>query len=191
MFSSILQADADLLRLINGLNNPFCDVVMYWASKIWVWLPFYAWLIWLIYKKYGLKALWILFVVGLMIATTDQSANLFKNGFQRLRPSHQPGLMEWLHYVNDYKGGRFGFFSGHAANTMAVAVFVLLLLKKTYAYIGFVVLPFTLLVSYSRMYLGVHYPSDILVGWMFGALYAWLFYRLAMYLVKTKSNALY
>lgn len=191
MFSSILQADADLLRLINGLNNPFWDVVMYWASKIWVWLPFYAWLIALIYKKFGLKVLWVLLAVGLMIAATDQSANLFKNGFQRLRPSHQPGLMEWLHYVNDYKGGKFGFFSGHAANTMAVAVFVLLLLKKPYAYIGFVVFPFTLLVSYSRMYLGVHYPSDILVGWMFGALYAWLFYRLAMYLVKTKSNALY
>jgi undecaprenyl-diphosphatase len=191
MLSFLLQADADFLKLLNGLHHPVLDILMYGVSQLLVWLPLYAYLLWLIYKKFGLQALWVLVAVGLLIAATDQSANLFKNGFQRLRPSHQPGLMELLHYVNNYKGGNYGFFSGHASNTMAVAVFSYWLLKKQHPFIGWVVFPFTIIVSYSRIYLGVHYPIDILVGWFFGALYGWFFYKLTHYWINNRSNALH
>lgn len=106
----------------------------------------------------------------------------------RLRPSNDPGLMHKVHILKDYRGGPYGFYSGHASNAFAVAIFVILALKSGHKYILPVGLAFALLVSYSRIYLGVHYPLDILTGVVMGSLIAWLMYKAMTTFISGKKR---
>lgn len=172
----ITSFDRSLFLLLNGLHTSWLDPVMMIISSKWVWIPFYLFLLyrlWVIYKRDCLK---ILLSVALLITLTDQTSGLIKDTVKRHRPTHQEGLSEMVHTVDGYKGGKFGFVSSHAANSFAIALFIGLLLSRKRSMtplLGLIVWAF--LVSYSRIYLGVHYPGDILGGALVGVIEAYLF----------------
>ena len=140
-----------------------------------VWIPLYLVFLYLIIRQYKWKTLMVLVLAAVMILVSDQLANLFKDTFQRLRPSHEPGLM--VHLVNAYKGGEYGFYSSHASNAFSIAVFLIVLAGKRYKWVWIIALPWAMLMSYTRIYLGVHFPGDILAGIMMGSLIGYSFGR--------------
>jgi len=167
MIETLLNWDTQFFLFLNGLNSPFWDPIMVFASGKLTWLPFYLLLIFFIAKKHGWKTLWWLVAIALVIVASDQiSVGLFKNVFQRLRPCHTPDINGLVHLVGKC-GGKFGFVSSHAANTFGVAVFLSLLFRNKWATLGLI--SWAAFVSYSRIYLGVHFPGDILCGALLGA----------------------
>jgi undecaprenyl-diphosphatase len=108
--------------------------------------------------------------IALMIAVSDQVCNLFKDNVLRLRPSQEPHLQSLVHIVNDYRGGTYGFYSAHSSNAFAVAFFMISILAVQRKYIIPVSLTYAILTAYSRIYLGVHYPGDVLMGTLMGIL---------------------
>ena len=138
-------------------------------------------LLYLIFKNYGWKGTIVIVVcVALMITATDQIANLFKYGIRRPRPCQVVELKEQMRYIAD-GCGRFGYFSAHAASSMAAAVFLGLSLQKWYKYLPFLLLVWAIITGYSRIYLGVHYPLDVITGMAFGGFTGWLFYLLQIW----------
>ena len=179
--------DKNLLLEINSYNCPIVDLIMYLFSDKFFWIPLYAFLIFIIIRKYKKESILIFIMIALLITLTDQiSSNLIKNSVQRLRPSHEPSLEGLLHFVNDYKGGDYGFVSSHAANTFGLAVFITLLLKSKIKWIGYVMFTYAFIVSYSRIYLGVHYPSDVIVAAFIGILMGWLIFKFYFVFLKIK-----
>lgn len=172
----IEQLDQDLLVWINANNSPFFDDVMWGISSKWFGLPFYLLVALFLFRKFGIKDTIIaLLVIGASIGLSDLiSTELFKNVIQRYRPTHHLGLKNQLHIVNDYRGGMYGFVSSHAANMMAFAVGSILFLRTRWLNILLVV--FAIMVAYSRVYLGVHYPLDVCVGADLGAVIAIVLY---------------
>ena len=164
----ILQLDTQIFLAINGWHNEVWDGIMWWISGKTTWWPFYLLILtYLGWKKRWQLALMVLFII-LGITLTDQtSVHLFKNVFQRLRPCHEPSLEGLVHLVNNKCGGQFGFISSHAANTFGVAFLVLLWIRKRWFTVVMII--WALLVAYSRVYLGVHYPGDVLFGGIWGA----------------------
>ena len=128
-------------------------------------------------KKYGAKnGTIILIAVGLMITCSDQICNLFKYGIERLRPCHDEYVKNLIRNVKPSCGGRYGFFSAHASNSAAIAVFFGLVLKKYYKHLFTILIIWAIIVSYSRVYLAVHYPLDILCGFISGSIIAYIIY---------------
>lgn len=177
--------DARLLLIVNGAHSPFFDSVMWCISGRWIWVPFYAVLAYLLFRRMSWKRASICLVtIGLIILAADQTcATLIRPEIGRLRPAdlNNP-LSSFVHVVNGYRGGRYGFPSCHAANTFALAVFMSLVIRHKW----FTVMMFSwaFVVSYSRMYLGVHYFGDLFCGATIGSLFAVLFYYLQNYLFK-------
>ena len=143
---------------------------MYWASHKLFWIPLYLYFLYLVYKQIG-KQLWtVLIAVVLLIVVSDQlSVHLFKNVFMRLRPCHEPLLKSGLHLLNNHCGGSFGFVSSHAANTFALASFLSLFFNNKIRYFTLFLMTWACFVSYSRVYSGVHYPGDVIVGGIIGS----------------------
>jgi undecaprenyl-diphosphatase len=160
--------DRSFFLFLNGMNSPFLDQVMYYSSKSMLWVPLYIVFFYLIIRKYRWQTLLVLVVAALAITVSDQLSNLAKELFHRLRPSNEPGLT--VHLVNAYKGGTFGFYSAHASNSFTVAVFLILLLRNYHRWFLIPVLIWALFISFTRIYLGVHYPGDTLAGIMMGSL---------------------
>lgn len=169
--------DRQLLLAINGFNSPFLDFIFYHISQTITGMPLYLFIIYYFFKKFSKpRAFQYTVVLVLSVALADlTSVHLFKNLFERYRPSHNTEIQDMLHYVNEYQGGKYGFVSSHAANLFALATFLLLVFKRN-ALTIFVFI-WACLGSYSRMYLGVHYPSDIIGGALLGALIANILYR--------------
>lgn len=119
----------------------------------------------------------LILIIVVMITFTDQVTNLFKYGFERPRPCRDDSLSEMIRFIAE-RCGRFGFFSGHSSNSMAAAVFAGLLLRPYYKYLIFILLFWSALVAYSRIYVGVHFPLDIFFGMLFGAISGFLFFRI-------------
>lgn len=184
MLDQLLELDKNLFLYLNNLGTETWDNLWLVITNKFTSIPLYAFLLFLIYKKYGWKALLLLvFVVAGLITFTDQITNVFKDTFQRPRPCRAEGVMDLMRYVAP-RCGKYGFFSGHASNSMAVAIFTGLLLKPYFKNLIFLLLIWSLIVAYSRIYVGVHYPLDIICGLTFGAFAGFIFYKLYMYLFK-------
>lgn len=185
MIDQILQYDTDLFIYLNSLGSTTWDPFWLAYTSKFNWIPFYALLLYLIFRQIGKKPMLItIVVIALMILVTDQITNLFKHSFHRLRPCHLAQIIEKIRLVRSGCGGQYGFFSGHASNTMSAAIFIGLTLKKRFKYILYILIVWAFLMAYSRVYIGVHYPLDITIGMLFGALSGVAFYKLNLFIIK-------
>lgn len=169
--------DCNITSTLNYDGGLFQDYLWTVFSSSLVWtVPALALIAFLVYKKLSYKQILIVVVaLALVITLCDQfTSSLLKPLVGRLRPSHTPGLMDVLHYVGEYRGGRYGFPSSHAANSFGATMFVSLLVKRRWVTIALVLL--TLCVCYSRIYLGVHFFGDIVVGGLIGCTFGYVVY---------------
>lgn len=176
--------DSQLLLAINGLHNPYFDTFMYAYSGKWIWIPMYAALVYVLFRNLSWRvALACLVGVALTITFADQiGASVIRPWVERLRPANlENPLSEYVHIVNGYRGGSYGFPSCHAANTFGLTFYLMFLIRRR----GFTLFmcAWALLTCYSRSYLGVHYPGDLLAGALLGLCGAALMYGLLRWLV--------
>lgn len=166
MIDFLTNLDSQLFLFLNGLHSEFWDSIMWWVSGKEEWIPLYMVILgWLIFR-FKWRILYLIPFIVLLIVLSDQISVLIKNTVQRFRPTHDPEIGNLVNTLNNYRGGKYGFVSSHAANSFALAIFTSLILKNRW----FTVFIFfwAALVSYSRIYLGVHYPGDILFGALLG-----------------------
>lgn len=177
----LLNIDYSLLIFINGLHTPFLDLLMMLFTAKYPWIPLYALIAFYIFYNFGhkqnnYKYAFLLFVGAILIfAITDMGSTAIKHYFMRLRPGHDPRL-EGIIRLLDGKGGMYGFISSHASNVFGLATFTSLLFKKRWYSIS--IFSWAFLVSYSRMYVGRHFPSDIVFGAIFGIIVAACIYMI-------------
>lgn len=174
----IIQQDKELLVYLNNLGNESWDTFWLAVTNKRTWIPLFAVLIYLIFKHFDTKKGFVLLlVIALLITFTDQFSNLFKYSFERLRPCNDLTIADQLRILK--QSNSFSFFSAHAANSFGVTSFLFLLLRKHYKYLGLLFIwPF--LFAYSRVYIGMHFPSDIFVGMIFGLISGYIFYNVAL-----------
>lgn len=186
MIDKLSKLDQEIFLWFNSHHTPFMDNVMVFISGKLEWIPLYALLLFFVYRKYNKATLWVLIGAALVVTLADQSSvHLFKNVVQRYRPCHNLDIGHLVHIVNGKCGGRYGFVSSHAANTFGIATFLGFLLKyKFKSYPLTLLLLWAALVSYSRVYLGVHYTGDIFVGALLGVLIGYLVYRLVASMIQ-------
>ena len=187
MIEELLKYDTELFLFLNNLGNESWDEMWRIITAKWSSIPLYALLLYLVYKKLGLtRTLIVMVSAALLITATDQLANLFKHGVERPRPCQVESLKTSMRFAANYCGS-FGYFSAHAASSMGAAVFIGLLLKPSYKYLPFLLLFWAVILGYSRIYLGVHYPLDVITGMFFGGILGWLTFRLQG-LLQSKFN---
>ena len=174
MIDTLLALDEKYFLLINQSGIDFLDPIMLFITYKFSWIPFYAFLIYLIFKQKGKEGFWILLSIAMLITMADQgSVQLFKNIFERLRPCH---VLEHVRLVTERCGGQFGFVSSHASNAFALAIFLGKILANKKWFIGLFI--WATLVAYSRVYVGVHYPLDILGGMLWGTFVALVMFNM-------------
>lgn len=177
--------DAQLFLFLNGLHADWLDPIMVAITEMWPWIPLYILLLFMVFKQYGKRGWWILLAVAVVILCSDQlSAHVCKPLFQRLRPCFNPDLEGLVHLPKGLPGGRYGFVSSHAANTFAVAAFLTAALRESYRHIGWWIYGWAFISSYSRIYVGVHYPGDIFAGAVLGILIGLIIWRLMKLVFK-------
>jgi undecaprenyl-diphosphatase len=169
------RLDQHLFLFLNSLNSPFWDQVMYNISGTVIWIPLYLAILVALGVKYKKKFLVLILMIIIAITLSDQGSVLFKNSFQRLRPCHEPELEGLVHLVKGRCGGSFGFVSSHASNAFTVTILSLLLIKREWFTYGMIF--WALVVGYSRIYLGVHYPGDVICGSLLGVFIGWGVYK--------------
>ena len=177
MIDFLESVDHTLIQTINGFNSEFMDEFMWFFSGPFIVIPIVLLISWTLYKSYSLRESgWILFGIIITIALADlSSVYLFKEVFMRYRPSHHIELSQQLHFYqfdngDFYQGGKYGFVSSHAANYFSLLVLVYGLIQQYWMKILLVLI--VLIILYSRVYLGVHYVSDVICGAILGYLIA-------------------
>lgn len=187
MIEKIIELDEQLFLFLNGIHNNALDSAMFWISEKYTWIPFYAILLGIIIWKFKIRAIYVLLGIGFVILFADQlTSGLMKPFFERFRPCHEPDLAGMV-YLVEKCGGKYGFASSHAANTFGLATFIFLVFNHLYRYLGWLFL-WAFIVSYSRIYLGAHYPLDIIVGGIIGILIGWIIYQI-MIRVKVRNSS--
>ena len=186
MIEKILDLDLYLFLYLNNLGSQYYDNFWIFLSRTEANVMFYlVVLIAYIYSINNKKRTKILFhliiAIAILITISDQTSNLFKDSFQRLRPCYNELISDSLRLVKDSCGGRYGFFSAHASNSFSLAIFFGLLLRSSNRLLILLFAIYAFLISYSRIYLGVHYPIDILVGTIFGTINAIVLYKIYLY----------
>ncbi|WP_309641902.1 phosphatase PAP2 family protein [Flavobacterium sp.] len=180
MLEKIIASDKQLFVFLNGLGTETYDNLWLCITKQLYWTPLFLLVLYLLQKKLSWKNIGIMMLfIAVLILVGDQTANLFKDSVQRLRPCNDPEIKDIIRIVKS--SDTFSFFSGHATNSMATTVFVFMTFKKYYRY-AFLVFVFPLIFAYSRIYLGLHFPLDIITGYVFGATFGFLFYKGYQYL---------
>ena len=197
MIEKILDLDSYLFLFLNNLGSQYYDNFWIFLSRteanVMVYLVILIVYIYSINNKKRTKILFRLIIaIAILITISDQTSNLFKDSFQRLRPCYNELISDSLRLVKDSCGGRYGFFSAHASNSFSLAIFFGLLLRSSNKLLILLFAIYAFLISYSRIYLGVHYPIDILVGIIFGTINAIVLYKIYLYsfnfLNKTKTD---
>jgi undecaprenyl-diphosphatase len=184
MIDQLIEYDQELLRFLNGHHTPWLDPVMLILTETITWLPLYVFFLYLIIKEYKKEAWIILLGIAVTILLADQvTASIMKPYFARLRPSQEPTLEGLIHLVQGYKGGQFGFASSHAANSFGGATFFFLVFGDTKRWMIWLFV-WAALLTYTRIYLGVHYPGDILVGALVGMICGWIGYKLSEWIIE-------
>ncbi|MEG0928759.1 phosphatase PAP2 family protein [Chryseobacterium sp.] len=182
----IIQEDKQVFLYLNNLGDPAFDQFWMLISSTWIWVPLYIIFLYFLYKNYKLKSLvFILIFLALGATVSDQLASVFKYGVARLRPCHDPTLEYYMRIVKC--GGQFGFYSAHASNTFFLASFLSILLKNKLKWFPYAIFVWAIVVSYSRIYLGVHFPIDILVGVFVGSLLGVIFGALAKKVINKQN----
>ena len=187
----LIGFDQELLLKLNGSNSLFWDGFMWLSTNMLTWIPFAVVLLYVIFKNNKIKeALIIIALLGVVIALADQiSSGICKPLLARFRPTQDPELMYQIDIVNGYRGGTYGFISSHAANTFGVAVFLTLIFKS--GSLAIILFIWAILNAFSRIYLGVHYPGDILFGTLVGVgagILIYIIYRKLQNTLLKQSN---
>lgn len=181
MLDFLIQLDKELLLFLNGMNNVVLDQIMYYMTQRWFWIPMYVVVLYFVFKTYKIESIFIVLGIALAMGGSDLLITYFmKPYFARPRPTWDPEIKELVHIVNNYGGGRYGFVSSHAATSFGGSIFLYLTCKDRLKWIGWLFL-WAGVYSYTRIYLGVHYPGDILGGILVGSFFA----SIAYFLVKT------
>lgn len=182
MLESLIQLDKELLLFLNSFFNPFWDNFFWMFTSKETWIPLYLTIAYVIFKNHGLKGFITLIFIGILITLCDQiSTNVFKEGFERLRPSHDGELKNLVHLINGKRGGSFGFVSSHSTNAFGLALFTSLLFRNQLYTLGIFLWAATN--AYSRIYMGVHYPGDIVGGMILGLILGRLMYELYLRII--------
>jgi undecaprenyl-diphosphatase len=188
MLEKISQWDEQLFIFLNSFHSDFFDPIMFQLTQTMPWIPLYIFLSYLIWKTYGRDSWWVFIAVGLAILLADKTTSaLMKPFFERLRPCHDPALEGLIHNYGKC-GGMYGFASSHAANSFAIATIMSLALSHRYFAIRWLFV-WAIFFSYTRIYLGVHYPGDVIVGGLVGIISALIaFYALKILDQKVHKN---
>lgn len=184
----ITNLDTELFLFLNGLHVDWLDPIMTFISGKITWVPFYLVLLFLIIKKYKKQSILILIGVVLLIVCSDQiSSHVFKPIFERPRPCHNEAIKDLVYLPNGHCGGAYGFISSHACNCFALAFFITHILKNHYHKIAWVMFFWASLVAYSRIYMGVHYPGDVLVGAIVGMIIGFIISKIYDIIIQKKA----
>lgn len=183
MLEYLNDIDTDALLAINGLHDTFQDALWWMVSAKWASLLLLLAFVWVLLRQNRRHAILVLVMLVLAIILADQvSSGLIKHLVERLRPTHDSSLGDAVHVINGYRGGMYGFVSSHAANSFAVALLISLIMRHRLVTVSF--FTWAVLQCYSRVYLGVHYPGDILGGIVVGVVAAWIVWILMCWIQR-------
>lgn len=171
LLDRLIAADQAAFLAVNGAGTPALDPLMLAVSDLRLWIPLYLLFLALLRHRWGWRGLWLAVpVIALMVLGSDTgSVQLFKNTVLRLRPCHEPAIADLVRLVPGGCGGRYGFISSHAANHFAIAAFMTGVLQRRPRWAALALFTWAALIAYGRVYLGVHYPADVIVGALYGS----------------------
>lgn len=191
MVQDFFDWDVQNFLYFNNLGSEKWDNFWLIATEKETWIPLYIIFLILLYKNVGWKKTLVAGIcIALMITCADQLTNVFKNGFQRLRPCHNPDIQGMFRAIGCEGRGKYGFTSAHASNHIAVAIFVGFVLCKYYKWLLYVLIAWALMIAYSRVYVGVHYTGDIFFGTLIGIFFAILFLKIYYWILNKYNTSL-